>query len=657
MKKLEEYKIMPIFAAQPVSDAQISPDGKKVLFIYSKVNMEENKYDNHIWLYPLADSPHQFTHGKSSESSSRWSPDGKTILFLSNRPREDEKAGDEKKRKPQLWTIPSDGGEAVCLTSIEEGVQRPSWSPDGKTILFQSSIFKGEKAKDSDVKIIRRIKYKFDGRGFFEGRYTHLFSVPAEGGKVKQLTDGEYDVEAATLSPDGKRIAFTSNLEEDADLSFYANIYIIPVKGGKPELLWKGKGPISALGWSPDGKYLAFTGRIVEDPTCVYFKNTTVWLLALKGREASNLTASFDRTVSGEEGLLKWSPDSKHVYFKADDEGCTLLFRANIDGKVNKVTDGKMTVGSFSIDDSGRTVVFDASDAMTPSELWIKDAIGLRKVTNMNRDLMKKLRLSEPEEFWVTASDGVKVQGWILKPQRLEKGAKYPTVVEVHGGPHSAYGFKLTPAEHEFQVLTDYGFAVVYTNPRASTGYGEAFADVTGHWGERDYQDIMEAVDYVVKAYPYVDGEKLGVAGGSYGGYMTNWVVGHTNRFKAAVTMRSISNWYSMHGTSDIAYKEHDISLGKDPWDNLDLIMEKSPITYVKNVKTPLLILHSEEDYRCPMEQDEQLFAALKKLKKTVEFVRFPGESHGLSRGGKPKHRVERLQHIVRWFDRYLRDG
>jgi len=658
MKKLSDYKIMPICAAQPVSDPQISPDGNKVLFTYTTTNMEENKYESHLWLLSLAEKkPTQFTHGKNNDTNPRWSPDGKTILFLSNRASEEEKAEEEKKRKTQIWAIPASGGEAKRLTSVEEGAQRPVWSPDGKTILFSSNVFKGEKVKDSDVKIVRRVRYKLNGRGFFEGKYNHLFSVPLIGGKAKQLTDGEFDVDAAVWSPDGKRIAFVSNLEEDADFSYFKNIYVLPAKGGKPELLWKGRGPIGALGWSPDGEYLAFTGHVIEDPSLVVYKITGLWVLPVKGGEPRNLTADFDRTVRA-EGELKWSPDSKYVFFKCDDLGCDHIYRVSLEGEVEKITDGKMTAGGFSLDDAGSKMAFTVTDAMTPSELWMKDEKGMRRLTDMNRDLLKKLRLIEPEEFWFTASDGGKVQGWIVKPRGFKKGVKYPTVLQIHGGPHSAYGFKLMPAEHEFQVLADNGFAVVYTNPRASTGYGELFARITGHWGERDYQDIMEAVDYVVKTYPFVDGEKLGVAGGSYGGFMTNWVVGHTDRFKAAVSMRSISNWYSFHGSSDIGWMSlptMELSEGKDPWDNLQMVMEKSPITYIKNMKTPLLIIQSEEDYRCPIEQAEQLFAGLKKLKRTVEFVRFPGESHELSRSGKPKHRVERLQHIVRWFDTYLK--
>jgi len=660
MQKLEDYKIMPLVPGQPVGDPQISPDGSKVIFTYSQVNMGEDKYDTHIWLLDLSKKrPVQFTHGKENASNPRWSPDGKTILFTSSRPSEDDKKDDKEKKKAQIYLIPVDGGEARRITDHEDGVQNPMWSPDGKTIYFTSAVFKGEKRKESDVKILRRIKYKGDGIGFYEGKYTHLFSVPAKGGKVKQVTDGEYDVTSPVLSPDGKTVAFTGNFDEGGDYSYLRYIYTVPAKGGEPEVLLKRQGSVGALGYSPCGKHLAFTGYEVEDPSLVWYNQTQLWVMPAKGGKPKCLTDEFDRTVSARGGSIQWSHDSEHIYVKFPNHGTSHIYRVSLKGEVEALTEGKMNVGSFTMDEARKVFAFNASDSMTPSELWTLSDGELAKRTVMNRALLKKLRLVEPEEFWFTASDGTEVQGWIVGPRDMKEGERYPTCIEIHGGPRGAYGFTLGAAEHEFQVLADYGYAVVYTNPRFSTGYGEKFCgESSGHWGERDYLDIMEATDYVVENYDFVDPERLGVLGGSYGGFMTNWIVGHTDRYKAAVTMRSISNWYSFHGTSDIGWMSlptMELNWGKDPWDDLERIMEKSPITYIKDMVTPLLIIHSENDYRCPMEQGEQLFAGLKKLGRTTEFVRFPNEPHGLSRMGKPKHREERLQHIVRWFDRYLK--
>jgi dipeptidyl aminopeptidase/acylaminoacyl peptidase len=662
MKKLEDYKIMPIFAGQPVGDPQVSPDGSKVLFTFSEVNMDEDKYDTHIWLLDLKEKkPRQFTYGKQNTSNPRWSPDGETILFTSSRPSEDEtkdEAEEKKKKKAQLYAIPAFGGEARQLTKVEEGAQNPQWSPDGKTVMFISNVFKGEKKKESDVKIIRRIKYKGDGKGFYEGKYAHVFSVPVRGGKAKQLTDGEFDVTSPVWSIDGKTIAFVGNLDEDGDYSYLRYVYTIPAKGGKPKKMFEWQGSVGALGYSPDGKYLAFTGREIKDPGLVWYKKTDLWVIPVKGGEPRNLTTGFDRTVSAGEGALDWSPDSKSVYVKFPNHGTSHIYRVSLEGEVEPLTEGQMNVGSFTLDKSGEVFSYIASDSMTPSELWTLDGDGAKKRTELNNPLLKKLRIIPPEEFWFTASDGTKVQGWIIKPKEFKKGQKYPTCFEIHGGPRGAYGFTLGPAEHEFQVLADHGYVVVYTNPRFSTGYGEKFcSEPSGHWGERDYLDIMEATDYIIETYDYVDPKRIAVLGGSYGGFMTNWIIGHTDRYKTAITMRSISNWYSFHGTSDIGWMSlptMELNWGKNPWDDLERIMDKSPITYIKNMVTPLLIIHSEHDYRCPMEQGEQLFAGLKKLGRTVEFVRFPDEPHGLSRMGKPKHREERLQHIVRWFDRYL---
>lgn len=661
LRRLEDYRIMPFFAELPVSDPQISPNGKKLLFSYTITNLEKNKYFSHIWILSLDNfQPRQSTYGTCNDSQARWSPDGKSILFLSDQVSED---CDETSTKKQVWRVNANGGEAKCLTSVEEGVQNACWAPDGQSILFKSYVFQGEKATNSDVKIIRRIKYKQDmyGYGFFEGRYVHLFTIPAKGGTAKPVTDGEFDVGAFTCSPNGKQVAFVSNLEENADLNpFFQNIYLVSSKGGAPELLWKGRGMTLDLSWSPDNQYLAFSGRVVEDPNLVLFKNIKLWALPLNEKEPKDLTVNFDRTLERMGPLavegLKWSFDSKKVYFVVCDKGSHHLFKAGLEGKVEKVTDGKITVQGFSLSKDGG-IAFAATDNITPSEIWLKKNQTIRRITYMNQDLMKKIRLSEPQEFWFKASDRTNIQGWIVTPHSFKKGKKYPTIIEIHGGPYLDYGYRLQAANHEFQVLASHGFAVVYTNPRGSLGYDEKFtAGVSGRWGERDYLDIMEAMDYVIETYPFVDAGKLGVAGGSYGGFMTNWIVSHTNRFKAAISMRSISNQYSFHGTSAIGYRGHDTSLGKDPWDSLQRTMDKSPITYVKNIKTPLLLIHSEEDYSTPMEQAEQLFTALKKLNRVVELVRFPNEGHNLSRSGQPKHRQERLQHILRWFDRYLKE-
>jgi dipeptidyl aminopeptidase/acylaminoacyl peptidase len=656
MRKLTDYKIMPIFPMAPVDDPQISPDGSKVLFTYSEVNMEEDKYDTQIWLLDLKEkSPRQFTFGKENSSNPRWSPDGTQILFTSNRPSRDDPKEENKKKKAQVFVIPADGGEAKQITNVDEGVKEPAWSPDGKTILFSSMVQKGEKVEESDVKIIRRIRYKYDGQGFFQGKRLHLFTIPAKGGKTKQITDGEYDVESATWSPDSKQIAFITNMDDDADLVQYKNIYITTPKGGEPKQIWKGEGPVNALSWSPDGKYVAFTGRVIEDPDLIFYRNIELFVLPLDEGKPKLITGDFDRTLRRVKEL-KWSPDSKHIYFTYPDKGSTQIGRADIDGTVEPVTEGEISISSFSICMDGSILAFCATDALWPNEVWIKDGKKTRRLTNIQAKTMEIWDVSPPEMFWFKASDGVNVQGWIIKLHGYEEDKKYPLILEIHGGPHSAYGYKLGPAEHEFQLLARNGYVVVYTNPRDSVGYGEEFAGIVeGNWGSRDFQDIMEAVDHVLENYDYVDPERLGVAGGSFGGFMTNWTVTHTKRFKAAVTMRSVASWYSQVALSDVGWGRIGVGSGLDPWDIPEQYLDRSPLTYIKDVETPLLIIHSENDYRCPMPEGEKLFVALKRLKKEVEFIRFYNEPHGLSRTGKPSHRVARLRHIIRWFDKHLK--
>ena len=311
------------------------------------------------------------------------------------------------------------------------------------------------------------------------------------------------------------------------------------------------------------------------------------------------------------------------------------------------MTDGQITVQSFAVGGGG-TVTYVATDSIHPPELWIKEASGTRQLTSVNRRLVTQSNFSRPEEFSFTSSDGKTIQGWMIKPLGFDKGdnaKKYPTLLSIHGGPYSAYGYSLTQVEHEFQVLAAAGFAVFYTNPRGSLGYGEEFtAQISGHWAERDYADILESVDFVLKAFPFTDAGRLGIFGGSYGGYMTNWTVSHTDRFKAAVSERSIVNWYSFAGVGDIAgwqwISRHDVGRGKDPWDAADLYLEKSPIHHTKNVSTPLLLIHSDSDWDCTLDHAEQLFVALKRLKKEAKLVIFPGENHYLSWTGRPRHRV-----------------
>lgn len=649
MKRLEDYEISKFTPQEPVSDPQISPSGETIVFTYSEVNYEENRYDSSIWLKKPGEKEKRITYGKG-DTNPRWSPDGSCIAFLSSR---DPIEGSKGR---QLWLIPVGGGEAKRLTELPYGAWNPVWSPKGDCLYFTSEVQEGEVIEGSDVKIIRRIHYKYDpGRRIYAGRRIHLFKVDLDG-QVEQLTNGEYDVGDIEVHPSGESVQFISNMDEYADLTWFKYIFSLDLKTKKTSTLFKGEdnglGNMSRLGWSPDGKRLAFTGRPMESMDYVKYRNQE--LFVLENGSLLDPTQGLDRRI-GVRSRIHWSKDSNFVYFTKPDHGSRQLCRADMDGKIETLTEGKLNIGGFSVAED--YLAYTYTTMTRPSELFTLKNGGETQETLMSPEPSSFI---EPEEYWFTASDGVKVQGWILKPKNLETGKKYPTILQIHGGPRVHFGYQYQGAEHEFQILSDYGYAVVFTNPRGSVGYGEEFSGIIqGNWGDRDYNDLMEAMDYVIENYDFVDGDRLGVCGGSYAGYMTNWIVGQTDRFKASIAMRSITNWITMSGNSCVAfelgYPQHDISGGKPMWEDFEHLWDMSPLKYVANVKHPHMFIVSEGDHRCPMSQAEEMFTALKQLMRVTEIIRFPKEGHGLSRDGSPSHRVERLRHIVRWFDRYLK--
>jgi dipeptidyl aminopeptidase/acylaminoacyl peptidase len=635
-----------------VTDPQVSPDGKSVLFVLTQA-IDEGKngdYASNIWMY-FKGRVRQLTFREGRNTSPRWSPNGKTILFVSSRKT-------EEKAYTRLMTMPSDGGEAQTILELARGkiegkIADPKWSPDGRRILFLSDMKKREK-DESDAKVLKRIVYRLNQEGYFHDKRTHLYSIKRDGGKSTQLTKGEYDVISYSISKDGSKVAFVTNMTEEADYTFVRDIHVMPIAGGKATKITESQGPIQAISWSPDGKKIAYRGHNLRRRLAT---NTGIWVVDSKGGSTVELTKKFDRGVGnhlGSDSRMNspdpspmWDPEGKWLYFLATYGGECPIYKVKAEGgEVTPITKGELSVEGFSFSKDGKVLAYTCMGALSLADLYVREGEAEKKVTSFNDDFLAKLELSAPERFSFKASDGIEVEGWVMKPQRSHN-LPVPTVVEIHGGPRTAYGccFML-----EFQLLAAAGFSVVFTNPRGSAGYSEDFAaTIPKNYGDRDFKDIMEAVDHLIEA-GIADKTRLGVTGGSYGGYMTNWIVGHTDRFKAAVTQRSISNWVSFFGSSDIGYYFAEEEVGSVPWKNLQHYIDNSPITYVERIKTPLLIIHSEEDYRCPIEQGEQLFVALKKLRKETTMVRFPGENHELSRSGKPKHRIERLNHIVNWF-------
>ncbi|MGH8103686.1 MAG: S9 family peptidase, partial [bacterium] len=561
-----------------------------------------------------------------------------------------------------LWVIPTTGGEARQICKTKGGVDDPQWAPDGRRILFAGADIDEPKGKNerSDVKVIRRIFYKLNGEGFFHNRRQHLFVVTAEGGKPKQLTQGEFDCGGARWSPDGRQIAFIANLSPDADLQFMRDVFVMPAGGGKRKQITKSKGPMEMLAWSPDGKTLTTLGHDMHKS---FSTNSHLWTIPARGGALKDIMKRFPRGIensvnadcrvgSPNPGPV-WAPDGRRIFFYALwGPACHVHSVDVASGRVERITRGKYTVDSYSFSKDGKKLAYTRMSPTYPNELWLFDGKRHRQIAELNSEFLSKVTTSKPEYFKFKASDGEEIDGWIIRPPGLKPRRKAPAILQIHGGPRTAYGHGMS---HEFQFQAASGFAIFYCNPRGSAGYGEDFAHaVANHYGDRDYQDIMECVKYVTHRYKFVDPKRIGVTGGSYGGFMTNWIVGHTARFAAAVTRRSISNFYSFYGTSDIGYFFDQEEITGRPWDNTKEYLKRSPITYVEKVKTPLLIIHAEQDFRCPIEQGEQMFVALKRLKKEVEFVRFPDETHELTRSGKPKHREENQKIILNWFKKHL---
>jgi dipeptidyl aminopeptidase/acylaminoacyl peptidase len=636
---------------QFVSDPRVSPDGRRIAFVLSRINIEKDAYERHVWMADASSGGvEQFTYGQGSDTYPRWSPDGRRLLFLSS--------GRDEEKKAKIYVIPASGGEARMAARSDEGVVNPQWAPDSRRILYSSKVWTEEKP-ETDVKVIRRIRYKANGSGTFEGRRVHLFTVRV-GSKPKQLTSGEFDVDAAAWSPDGGTVAFVSNMEPDADISEVRDIYTIPAGGGGFVKVTDGRYAASEVSWSPDGKLIAFTGN--DDPEG-HAVDDNIWVMPSGGGEARNITGSLGKSLGQGIGSdLRvatpspghvWSRDGSSIMFLTASTPYSSVYRAGVDGGGVEEIVGGRTVDGFSASEDGSAIAFNAMDATHPAELYLRDALGERRLTRFNDKFLRQLKLSSPERFAFRNSEGAEIDGWIIRPPNLKEGEICPAVLEIHGGPRSIYGDGVF---HEFQLLAAEGYAVIYTNPRGSAGYDEAYAKaVIGHYGEGDYDDLMRFTDEALRRFSFIDPDRLGVCGGSYGGYMTNWIVGHTSRFRAAVTFRSICNWISKYGTSDIGYMQPESIAGTEDYvGDIGGHLEKSPIMYVKNVKTPILIVHSEEDLRVPIEQGEQWFTALKLHGVETELVRFPGENHELSRSGKPKHREERLRHLVRWMNGHL---
>jgi dipeptidyl aminopeptidase/acylaminoacyl peptidase len=688
-----------------IGDAQVSPDGARVAFVRVTVNEKKEGYNTAIWMVSTdgKEMPHRLTTG-DRDSSPHWSPDGKYLVFS----RSPEKDG--KPEPPQLCMLSMGGGDAFVFTSLPKGSGDPKWSPDGKLILFTSSsnpedLEKQEKKKkkdeeqkraanasasaspakdeaakkaeaenerESDIHVITRAVYRSNDEGYLDfKRPQHLWVVtaphnPDEKVQPKQLTRGRFDEEGAFWSKDGAQVYFTTlhNDEPYYDTG-KTELWSISPNGGEPAKITTLEMDMGAVELSPDGKQVAFTAS-VEQPVNSYTQ-PDLWLLDLtKDAKPRNLTEKFDfdvgSSVFGDNGSPRggggnkpiWTADGKGIIENFSREGRTNvgLFDA-ASGAMTEVTKGDQAVSRFrAAPDASKLVYLVSTPTRIGDLFWLDRTSGeARQLTHSNDELFNQLNLTEPEEIRYKSFDGKMVQAWLQRPPGFDKAKKYPLILNIHGGPHAAYGFVF---DHEFQWMAAKGYIVLYPNPRGSTSYGQDFGNVIQyHYPGDDFKDLMAGVDETIKR-GFVDDKKMGVTGGSGGGLLTNWVVGHTDRFAAAVSQRDIASWTDWWYTADFTLFQPRW-FKAPPFQDPEDFKARSPITYINEVKTPMMFILGETDTRTPSGAGgEQMFRALKFRKIPTVMVKFPNETHELSRSGQPWHRIERLQHLVGWFDRWL---
>ncbi|MBI1736606.1 MAG: S9 family peptidase [Candidatus Rokubacteria bacterium] len=629
-----------------VSDARVSPDGRRVAFVMTTLDEPRDEYLSRVWVTG-PDRP--FTTGPKRDTAPRWSPDGRWLAFVSER---------DGPKKPQLYLIPAAGGEAVRLTDLPHGVADPVWSPDATRLAFVARVgghpepeSEEDTRRSKPARVISTLKYRLNGEGFVYDRRPHVFVVSVDGGTPVQITEGDFVHEHPAWSPDAEWLAFTSARHDERDGDDVTDVWVAPAKGGAARRLTATAGPAALPAWSPDGRAIAYVGRGARN---FFGGNLRLFTVPVAGGRPRCLTEALDRSVS----LIArphWLADGS-ILFATDDRGDVPLWRVAADGAAasRRVIGGERSITSFSVSRDRGTVAFTANDVTAPDEVFVARADGTdeRRLTDVNAGWRTSVHVAPAERFVVERA-GHAIDAWIMRPFPFAPGRRYPALVNVHGGPHaqSGHGFF-----DEFQVYAAAGYAVVFANPRGSQGYGEAFARaVVGDWGGGDFADVMAAVDETLRRFDFIDGDRLGLMGGSYGGFLTSWAVGHTTRFRAACSERAVNNQLTMFGTSDIGHVFQVVEGGGSlPWEDPARWVERSPLTYAKEIRTPLLIVHSEDDLRCPISEAEQLFVALKKLGRDVTLVRFPDETHELTRSGKPRHRLERFRIILDWFAKYL---
>ncbi len=642
-------------------EPSVHPYANKLAYSLKEIDREGNDYLTSIRIAALDGSGDKPVAGGGKDASPQWSPDGSQLAFLRT-----------AEGGRQIWVADAEGAGARRLTEAKRGVTSFAWSPDSRRVVYTSRAEAEPAPVPAEPAASRGRSYertipKAEGSGWWDGLYSHLFVIRLDGDAALQLTKGAFNAAQPIWSPVGEEIAFLAKYFEhphlDSDLVPFNDIFTVQLANGTMERRTISTLNISQFAYAPNGASFAL---IAEDRSFGSGTQNRLYTLAASGGAPVPLSPETRHQLGNfilndvKAGVAMpgpvFSPDGDAVLAIASLEGQAHIYRFVQDENPVAVTTGERDIHQFAASPDGSWLVAAAMGVDAPGELvGIQTATGAeRRLTAWNDAAMAGAEVSVPEPFWFESEDGYRIQGWIMKPGQLAPGQKVPLVLQIHGGPHAMYG----PAySHEFQTLAARGYAVLFTNPRGSFGYGQAFAKACrGDFGGGDYQDVMMAVDAALERFSFIDASRLAVAGGSYGGLMTNWIVAHSDRFRAAVSHRCISNWMSFYGMSDIGISYTEGIIGGNPWDQPGLLWEKSPLAHAKNVQTPLLLLHGEQDFRCPVGQSDQMYTALKRLGKTTRLVRYPGSNHSFMKAGKPSYRVDALEQISSWLTVYLEE-
>lgn len=663
-----------LYQLAAVEDPRISPDGRWIACVIKTIDAFENRYKRNIWLIPTVEgTPVQLTRS-TKDFQPCWSPDSQKLAFVSNRD-----------KKPQIYVLPvtSPGGEARQLTKMQNGATSPSWSPDGTSIAYLSSVNAAERADEDqgekpsppadpldakhrderrehdeterwDPRVIRRMPYR-EGTAYLDDRHEQIYIIATddEDAKPRRITHAETGYSAPYWTPDGNYLVTARSAYPERDIPYHwASIYRVRVADGHEERLTDDSHSNFDPLPSPDGQWIAYERSPKTSPA---EHLSRLAIIPMAGGEPRDLNLELDRGPNA--GLFCWSADSSTLYFSAASEGRAEIYRVSpVAGTVELVISGDFEATGLDIgpDDS---IAYAAATAANPSELLYRPAgsTEARQVTQVNAAYLDQVTVQPVHELRYESENGQMIQGWYLLPPGYQDGEKYPLIVNIHGGPFAMWGPGTPSMWHEWQYHAASGYVVFFCNPRGSGGYGEAHQKALhAAWGDVAMPDVMAGVDLMLEK-GFVDETRMAVTGGSYGGYLTAWIVGHTDRFAAAVAQRGVYNLVSFYGVTDIPWFIHDL-FDVTPMQDVSFLWQHSPMAYADAINTPLLILHSENDFRVPISDGEQLFSAIKLRGGTVEFVRFPRDGHELSRSGEPKHRVSRLQHMVSWFDRYCKE-